>query len=316
MSNVLPIPPQPPPTPSPTPATPAWMNILVVVLTAIAGILAGPHVIPGPDGGGGGKVVPPTPPGPTPAPPTPAPPQPQPPPSPVPPFPQPLPPSPSPVGVVSVTDSAGRQVRGTVDAGTLFVAAVPQGAQIIGILQPNASFGDIADISDTRIVCTLKAGGSLQIIAYASGSKPTVMSVTCNQAPQPPPTPVPPTPIPDPTPPAPPQPTPPKAKNVSIAIVEDDSNRSADVAKLFSNLTSWESLANAGVTWTRYDLRDTSTTAAMAKQALTSAGVTVNNVTAGYVIYDRDTKAVIYSSKLFNLDDVKAHVQVITGRTL
>lgn len=211
-------------------------------------------------------------------------------------------------------------MTGSVDAGSLFMVSVPAGVSVMGILQPTAASGDVSEVSTTQLACTLKAGGSLQVVSYATGSKPTMMMVTCNTSPQPPP--VPPTPLPTPPNPSPtPQPTPdpqpaPASKNVSIAIVEDDSNRSPDVAKLFSNLTSWENLANAGVTWTRYDLRDPSSTASMAKQGLTAAGVTVNNATTGYVIYDRDTKAVLYSGKLVSLDDVKSHVQAITGRSI
>ncbi len=140
----------------------------------------------------------------------------------------------------------------------------------------------------------------------------TKIRIKCGQGSQPPPGPGP-APTPDPT----PQPLP-KSKNIFVSIISDDANRSPEVSRMFQNLTSWESLTTAGVPWLRYDLGDKSgsPTFAASKTALSAAGVTVSSTVAGYVVIDRDTKAILYAGKLTGLDDVKKTVQAITGKAL
>lgn len=264
MSNeTTPILPQPPPkviTLAPaTNVAPVWAQAVMAVLTLISGILVSPHVLPTPNGGG--KVTP-NPPAPNPAP-----------------VPTPIPPTPT---VINITDVNGKQVTGSVDPGTLFKVETQSPLSVLGIAQPTSTSADVYNTSATEMVCTLKTGGSLQIVAYGSG-KPVFMLVTCNKGPQPPPTP--PTPVPDVS----PTPTPvkPVKRNVVIAVVEDGANRPPYIAKILNDITDWNKFTTEGNSWQLYNYLTNETAGKAAAQALTTDGV--KTPPGGIVLYDKST---------------------------
>ena len=283
----------PTPAPDPKPDVPMWQKGLQVLLLIITGLLAGPHVIPNPT------------PNPTPAP------SPQPNPQPAPdPTPKPNPqPSPTP-NIITITDPKGNVINGTVDVGALFIVSAPQGISLLGLPQPTADSGSVIVVSPDKLVCSLKAGGKLEIIGYGSGV-PTVMMIQTNPAPQPPPNPSP-TPNPQPN----PNPTPVTNKRLGVAFIEVAGSRSDKVASMLAASGKYAPMHDAGIPTIWYDVSDPSPIAKMAVNALNNAGVKVASDNAGYVVYDMDSKTPLYADKAISIDDVTSHVGALLGKVL
>jgi len=285
----------PPPEPSPAKGF-DWIHVVALI---VAALLGGMQLKPSP------SPVP-TPPAPIVVPPAPA--------------PQPKPdPTPTPIVIppvittgVTIVDAQGQPLGNSVNSGQMFVVTAPLGVTLTGV-PTNSADADLIDVSDSKIVCTLRNGCKLQIVVTGA-SKPTIVSIQCNQAPQPPPTPnVDPTPAPKPQPSPAPLPT---AKNVSIAIVEDQSAKSLAVAKMFSQFAEWHALSQSGVTWCRYDVRTNETGGKQFVGQLADKGIKPSGDTVGYVIYDRDTKATLARGVMNSIADVKGPVEAILGRSL
>lgn len=99
---------------------------------------------------------------------------------------------------ITLTDSLGNQIANPVESGKMFVATAPAGIVLTPVpptvaaqpgFQPtvtNQNNADIIKISDNKFAATLRNGATLQIVITGAGS-PSILSVQCNQAPQPPP---------------------------------------------------------------------------------------------------------------------------------
>ena len=141
-----------------------------------------------------------------------------------------LTPTPVPSLVVSLVDGQGNKFAGSIDAGKLWVASSPEGTE----LTPIASNPDDADIDQTsgnRFTAVLRNGCKVQIVATGMG-KPIIVSVACNQAPQPPPivTPVIPTVV------------PPVVPSVNPTVtVEQNSNSATRVLILYDPIAKYKS---------------------------------------------------------------------------
>lgn len=105
---------------------------------------------------------------------------------------------------VTIADMHGQPLGNSVDPGQMFTITAAAGVTLTAFPSP-VKDADIAEFSDSKLVCTLRNGCTLQIVVTSNGVKPSVVMVQCNQAPQPPP----PVPVVNPvTPPAPINPTP------------------------------------------------------------------------------------------------------------
>ena len=168
------------------------INWLTLIVSVVAAVLAGPHVIPTP-------TPTPTPPVVIVDPPTPAPspaPIPSPTPAPLPSPPTPIVPSPPIVSGVTVLDSHNKALGNSVNPGIGF--QVSGGTGVLLTADPsNINDADIFQVADNKLVCTLRNECRLTIIVTNGGQKPAIFAIQCNRGPQPPPVP---TPIPTPTP--------------------------------------------------------------------------------------------------------------------
>ncbi len=288
-------------------AAPPWAQLIILLVTSYAAYLHGNSVVP---------------PNPTPVPPNVIP-------APTPPFkgsdgkdgktPVPTPPKPS--NAILVSDTRGGEITGGVDAGQLFYVSCQEGNSVTGYVQPGSTSGDVDKLSATKLVCTLKSGGRLQVFAYGSG-EPTTMMIVCNQGAQPPPTPVvdptpQPKPIVDPNPPKPPTPVPVPVpvqnRKVVISIVEDGLNRSPQTAAMLNNIKAWDAFLVNGNQWIRYDKQATESKGVAAKNALAAAGITT---LPAVVINDQESGAVVYTGQLTSMDPIKSFVNMYTGSNL
>jgi len=86
---------------------------------------------------------------------------------------------------LTITDRHGNTITDTVDAGHQFTIDGSAGTTLTPIPSV-ADDADITEVSDSRLICTMRNGCKLQIVVTGAG-KPSVIAVTCNHAPNPPP---------------------------------------------------------------------------------------------------------------------------------
>ena len=214
-----------------------WTKIFAFIVTAIAALLAGPHVVPPVNPPAPVVVTPPvTPPVVTPPivnPPIVTPPV----------VVTPVVTPPQPVSnLITVTDSSGAVINGGVNPNQNFIVSVTEPTAIFGTVLPDKTYGEIIVISEQKIVCKLSAGGSVQLIAYSAGTKPVPLTVMC-LAPQPPPV-IPPVVNPPVvvTP-----PTPAGSKRFTVTVVEDSKSvRTVTTASILNNLSIRKTLTDKG----------------------------------------------------------------------
>lgn len=91
---------------------------------------------------------------------------------------------------VSVTDLRGNAIGNTVEPGHMFRVTAGSGVELF--TQPELPTVDCDWVkTDGGIACTLRNAAVLTIVVTAPGQRPTIVSIKCNHAPNPPPVPVP-----------------------------------------------------------------------------------------------------------------------------
>lgn len=247
--------PTPDPSPAPVfvnspPASIDWTKIFAFIVTAIAALLAGPHVIP-PVNPPPVVVTPPVvvPPVVTPPvvnPPVVAPPV------ILPPVVNPpvvTPPNTNPP-VITVTDTKGNPIQGSVTPGQQVVITAPDGTTLTPV-SDNTQIGraDVTQLGN-KLVVTLTDGYRLLIVVTTTGQPPTLLTVQANHAAQPPPVVVtPPVVTPPVNPPVvvTPPPVPAGTKRFTVTVVEDPKViRTVTTASILNNLTNRKTLTDKG----------------------------------------------------------------------
>lgn len=207
-------------------------------------------------------------------------------PAPVPPVPVPAPvPAPVPTPAVdpppirsglTVTDTKGVALGNSVSPGVMFLITGPTGTRLTGV-PSTATDADVAQVSDNKLVVTLRNGCILHVVVSPAGEVPTLVAIVCNHAPQPPPVNVdpPPTPV---VPVVPPPVIKPSTKTVHIGIVEGDANRPFAMSQLLSNHAYWDKYRKAGIVVNIWDKKATTPAALQEIKDLQTAGVTLPGV--------------------------------------
>lgn len=235
------------PVPSPVivntpPARIDWTKVLAFITTAIAALLAGPHIIP--------PVNPPTPV--VVNPPVVTPPVVNPPVNPpvvTPPVNPPIvaPPVANPPAI-TVTDSKGNPIQGSVQPGQQVVISAPDGTALTPVIDgTQIGRADVTQIGN-KLIVTLTDGYKLLIVVSTTGQPPTLLTIQANHAAQPPP--VQPVVVNPPivTPPivvTPPVPV--GTKKFTVTVVEDPKViRTMTTASILNNLPNRKSLTDKG----------------------------------------------------------------------
>ena len=260
------------PTPIVVPAAPTdWKTIVIILLTAVSSLLSGVHIgkTPVVPPNGGGQVQP------------------------APPPPQPPVPPPSPA-LVSIVDGKGNTVSGSVDPGKMIRVTGVAGTELTPVVSPGADI-DLDQIAPSKINAVLRSG-TLQIVVTGVG-KPTITSVLCNHAPQPPT----PAPVPD------DKTTPSPSRKLAISIVEADAgNRPEEVGRVLES-KFWFALRQKGHAFRVFDQSDDTKEAMSAKSAITTSG------NAWIIIRDKSNGSLLYSG---SLPETNAGAQSIVNQYL
>jgi hypothetical protein len=103
------------------------------------------------------------------------------------PVPEPQPPTPIvPHTGVVVEYLSGKTITDTVEPGFTFAVSGGSGVNLTGTTD-SPDDADIVDVSDSKLLVTLRNSATLTVIVTGGGEKPRLISIRCNHAPQPPP---------------------------------------------------------------------------------------------------------------------------------
>ena len=208
---------------------------------------------------------------------------------------------------LTVVDAKGNPLGNQVDAGVMFVVTCSPGFTMTAFPSSKAD-ADVVEISDVKLICSLKNGCTLRIYVAGSG-RPQEVSIQCNHGPMPPPVVVPPNPNPT------PQPAPiTNSGPVSIGIIEDATNRPLPMASILSNHSLWDKYRAAGHKVRIWNAGSNPSTEP--EGASDIAAMKVANITQPGIVVRNQAGAVLYIGKMPTIPaDVASTLKPFTGVT-